>query len=388
MPEAHETITTDVTLPAAAPAAASPTRRRILFGLKEHTPESLKVIFRLSDFEACGWYRGMQPANAINTLFPARVNQTCSSYLCQADIDKTSAEYVKWDVIVHQRQHYKNGLAKAREIEDVSGSVQVYETDDDITKIHPSSSSYSKFPREVQRQTFEFISEMDYMTTTTEPLKKFYSKWHKDITVIPNAVDMDIIKSLDPGPRPGGEIVIGWAGGGTHYIDLQVVIPVIKDLMQKYKNLVFQAGGWINCPLLADLPAAQLRLIPWEHDMQEYYKSLKRVDIGIAPLADTEFNMAKSNLRYLEFSACGVPVVASDVYPYANSIKHGTSGLIVKASGATYKHWYRALETMINDAGLRQKLAQCAQQYVNAKFNQKDVAEKWVKFYERVCGRK
>ena len=44
---------------------------------------------------------------------------------------------------------------------------------------------------------------------------------------------------------------------------------------------------------------------------------------GLAPLEDTPFNRAKSDLKFLEYSALGLPTVASRVTPYLGIDAHG-----------------------------------------------------------------
>ena len=47
----------------------------------------------------------------------------------------------------------------------------------------------------------------------------------------------------------------------------------------------------------------------------QYVKNLD-VDFGIAPLEDNVFNACKSNIKMLEYTACGIPGVYSNVEPY------------------------------------------------------------------------
>ena len=45
-----------------------------------------------------------------------------------------------------------------------------------------------------------------------------------------------------------------------------------------------------------------------------------RLDIGIAPLADTAFNRNKSSIKYYEYGMSGAVTVASNVLPYSAEV--------------------------------------------------------------------
>ena len=84
-------------------------------------------------------------------------------------------------------------------------------------------------------------------------------------------------------------------------------------------------------------------------DLAFYPDELARLDIGIAPLASTRFNRAKSWLKPLELAACGVPVVMSDFAEYHRL--HQTYGLGLVANTAA--DWHEAIVHLAQDRGLR-----------------------------------
>jgi glycosyltransferase involved in cell wall biosynthesis len=90
-------------------------------------------------------------------------------------------------------------------------------------------------------------------------------------------------------------------------------------------------------------------------------------DIGIAPLADTAFNRSKSAIKTLDYAALGLAVLASDVPAYRESLcdsacadGRGSDGVGGRLVANTEAAWFRALCDLINDAALRQRLAQGA----------------------------
>jgi glycosyltransferase involved in cell wall biosynthesis len=183
------------------------------------------------------------------------------------------------------------------------------------------------------------------------------------------------------------EIVIGWTGGQTHLIDLSIIASTLKDVVLSHKNIKLLIGGWDNCPLFADMPEEKIIRIPWAHKMAQHYQNLRNIDIGVAPLADIPFNHSKSNIKYLELSAIGVPTIATNITPYSNTIKDRTNGILVKPTGSVVSHWRDALEHLIADAKTRKAMGLAAKDMVYAKFDQKLIAKQWVEFFERITSK-
>jgi hypothetical protein len=65
-------------------------------------------------------------------------------------------------------------------------------------------------------------------------------------------------------------------------------------------------------------------------------------DLGIAPLVDNAFNRLKSDIKVLEYTAMGLPVVASSVEPYSDA----DQAILCNPS-----EWYPTLRTLIQDQG-------------------------------------
>lgn len=356
---------------------------KALYGLPELRPTALKVLFLAADAEGCSWYRGRQPGNAINVTYPNEVNQVHTQTYSVLD-ETVSENNPKWDVLVTQRQAEPKILEWTRRMKEQHKLKHIYEIDDDVYHVEHHSAFAPYYTKERIKQIQNFMSAADCITVSTEALKRLYTPLNPNIVVIPNAVDYDIIKDIQPMLKMSHEIIIGWSGSASHLKDLENVMPAVRDVLLSNKNIVFQIGGWINCPLLEDLPQDQVRKLPWTNDMSEYFKTIKSVDIGLCPLADTKFNEGKSNLRVIEYGAAGVPVIASAVGPYADTIKDGKHGILIKSSGKEYLRWKSALNTLINDVKLRKALAMNLTNLVKEKYDQVKVAEQWKNTYIKV----
>lgn len=203
------------------------------------------------------------------------------------------------------------------------GVAVVVDMDDDLSRIHPNNPAWRSFaPWLVHTQTgqtwqnphrWQHAEEAcrlaDMVTVTTPALARKYGA-HGRVRVIPNYVPRSYLDI----PHEDSD-VIGW-GGSTHSHphDLQVTGAAIARLVGRGHRFVTvgNKAGVARALGLAEDPGGPsdttLEAWPWE--------IARHIGIGIAPLADTQFNQAKSRLKPLEYAAVGVPAVVSPADDY------------------------------------------------------------------------
>ncbi len=243
------------------------------------------------------------------------------------------------------------------------------------------------------------FSFADALTVSTVPLKK---KLHKHILdvhgidmpiyVIPNCNDVNdwqYNKVQDSG------VVIGYSGGLSHNDDLDMVLPAIKIIMEKYPDVRFQLMGQM------DLDKAKKIFGKWKQSLRnrimllnatktqpEYpaYLAEQPWNIGIAPLIDSPFNECKSSIKFFEYSMYKIPVVASRVYPYHKDIlgvpviTDGENGLLCD----TVDDWVKNLSRLIEDKELRETLGQNAYDHVVKNWQYKDWKDNIIKIVHQI----
>lgn len=258
-----------------------------------------------------------------------------------------------------------------------------------------------KLNRENKRAMMATIfSFADAITVSTVPLKKRLHQHildvhgiDKPIYVIPNCNDVNdwkYEKVKDNG------IVIGYIGGLSHNDDLDMVLPAIKTVMEKYPSVHFQLMGQM------DLTTAKKVFGSWKQELRnrimllnatktqpEYpaYLAEQPWSIGIAPLIDSPFNECKSSIKFFEYSMYKIPVVASRIYPYHKDvlgvpvIEHEETGLLCD----TQEDWVNNLSRLIEDEELRKKLGENAYNHVVKNWQYKDWKDNIIKTVERIC---
>jgi hypothetical protein len=85
-------------------------------------------------------------------------------------------------------------------------------------------------------------------------------------------------------------------------------------------------------------------------DFKQWPRYVSALGVGIAPLADTVFNAAKSWLKVLELSGAGVPWVASPRPEYHRFHQFGVGVLADRP-----KVWYRECKQLLASPGLREE---------------------------------
>jgi hypothetical protein len=118
---------------------------------------------------------------------------------------------------------------------------------------------------------------------------------------------------------------------------------------------------------LAEPPPSTGPLTP-----QEYPYGVTLFGIGVAPLADTRFNRAKSRLKPLEYAALGVPWVGSPLPDYVALHRQGC-GLIADRPRA----WEGILRRLARNASQRRELSLAGRE-VAARNTIEDHARDWL----------
>ena len=263
----------------------------------------------------------------------------------------------------------------------------ISETDDwifDIPSYNVASHPYK--PNSIYEQiAHKQLSISDAIICSTEFLKENMNRMFpgKPAYVIPNSIDFAVWDNLKPEKvieKNDGVIRIIYSGCGNHSGDLEIVKPVLLALLEEFSNLEVVMPQKFKC--FDDVKHPRfIQLGRWApiHIFPAFLKGLAG-DIGIAPLRDNDFNRAKSNLRWLEYSALQIPTVASSVRPFNESIKHKTDGLLCSTKG----EWYALLKKLIEVQELRYVIGKEAYEQVKSRFNMDKTAERYVEVLREI----
>ena len=277
------------------------------------------------------------------------------------------------DMVISQKFHSVGGLALMKFFREKFPKKPWFtDFDDNCFSLNPSSPAYEIYnPGSAGEMIIRDQIQMSTgLIVSTENLREVYERINPNIYVVPNGIDFSIWEKLKK-PSKTKKIRIGWAGGGSHLDDLEFIEPAVTRISKKFSNVEFVFLGGVH-PNYKD--KSKIKAITKWYGIDKYPQALAdlNLDIALAPLRDNEFNRAKSNLRYLEYSALGIPTIASNVTPF-KMINSGKDGLLV----TEVDEWENAMSELITNQKMRKDMGKEAFLRVKKDYNIVKIADKY-----------
>lgn len=232
-----------------------------------------------------------------------------------------------------------------------SGIPVVYDTDDLLLHV-PAENPNGKFAEARVPFIEKTLRSVAAVTVPTEELAKEILPYNPNVSVLPNLLDEEIWtgerngKTATRGPGGEGMAVIGYSGTPTHGADLEPVETAFEIIADRYRGKV--GFLFFGCATERMKRLTGASFLGFRPSYMEYAEALRgvKIDIAVAPLADNRFNRCKSNIKWLEYSACGIAGVYQDLPPYNGSVSHGRTGLL---AGGRVQDWVDALDRLIRN---------------------------------------
>jgi glycosyltransferase involved in cell wall biosynthesis len=178
--------------------------------------------------------------------------------------------------------------------------------------------------------------------------------------VIPTCVDTATLRPRTA-ERPGSRLVLGWIGSWSTAHSLEIVGGVLAEVQARIP-FDFLVVGPKNYRTY--LPAS---LEPEFREWSEEGETdiLQRLDIGLMPLEDTEWNGGKCSYKIVQYMSVAVPFIASPVGMNVDVTKASGAGLLARTS----TEWHDSLLRLLTDRDLRSELGARGRAYASANFD-------------------
>ncbi|MFQ6572759.1 glycosyltransferase [Pseudomonas sp. UM16] len=275
-----------------------------------------RVAQPFSELESAGWIQGR-----INYGTPGMIE----------------LEREKPDVIIVQCRYSPAAVEECARIKRFSSARRIYEIDDYIIDVPQKNDHGRNMPGNMRELVSRAIGLCDRLVVSTEPLADALSCMHTDIRVVPNMLAAPLWSGLVTRRQTSARPRVGWAGGTSHRGDLELIADVVKALADEVDWVFFGMCPQLLRPYVKEFhKGVPLALYPRK------LASLN-LDLALAPLEVNLFNDCKSNLRLLEYGACGFPVICTDTKAYTGYLP------CTRVSENTTEQWLAAIRMHLDD---------------------------------------
>ena len=221
----------------------------------------------------------------------------------------------------------------------------IYQLDDPLFVPYKSPSngylSYLKFFGKVK----EIIRISKVVMVNSSHIREYAAQFNKNIWQIPSIVDTRKF-TYAPVSESMKRVCVGWSGSPTTLKNIELVEKPLARLSEKdICDIHFIGGNEFN------LDGVKYTAQKWNGDTE--VEDLRRMQIGLVPLPDNEWNKHKFIMKTAQYMALGIVPVGTPMASNTEVIRHGENGFLA----ATDDEWFEYLTILVKDYKLRSKMS-------------------------------
>ena len=310
-------------------------------GKGHSAPDLPRALNFYADYSGCGHWRMIWPELLLNCYAKANVQggtvmigdknfyNGIKTVRIQRQATESQLNYIKWLKQLSQELNFK----------------VIYEIDDIIFKediLHYNKFRFAFDNPDIRKTSLEIMQICDEVTVTNKFMQDYYIEktGNKHVTVVPNLIPrfwmdryFDFNKIRENYQKHKRKPRIVYCGSGAHFDvenkigqrdDFYHVNNAIRKTVDKFQ-WVFVGGFPLS---LKDLVASKkIEYHTWTN-LVDYPKYISTMDATLfyAPLEDSTFNKAKSDLKFIESCAFGIPSVCQNLCTYESAFHKFTTG--------------------------------------------------------------
>jgi glycosyltransferase involved in cell wall biosynthesis len=282
----------------------------------------------------------------------------------------TLDDLTNFEVVVIQYATGRSWLKRIRALQD-TGVTVLYEIDDYVHSTHKSKTHElaKGFTKDRVKDLEMGMRTADGMICSTSWLAGRYRSFNRNTWECRNGIDLNRYSYKRPDRH--GMVTIGFAGGVGHKASLARWEPALRSVMRQRENVRFVSVGAPAAAAFVEEFGRDRAITYNSATIEVYPASMTIFDISFAPSAENNQFRGKSDLRWLETAALGIPLIAHpDVYP---DIEDGVTGVHARDQEEVEAAFLR----LIDDADERERIGRQAQEHVKEHRRIEIAAESW-----------
>jgi glycosyltransferase involved in cell wall biosynthesis len=380
----------------------------------------LRVTVALPNKGGCAYYRAIAPYAKLAQLYPNVIEVRFTENILGIDEESAKKGIPKWidnwdwadldwcDVVMANNISNFGGpyttriCGKTKE----RGKIFHYDTDDLLTQLYKGHRLESVYESGLSDMTKFIYSNSDIVTVTQRKFQARVQQFMGNgiLAVVKNAIDYTLPAWNSPKTIvPKDKFVrVGWAGGIHHEEDVKEFSGIPHFVNQRVgKERVrwdfygkppidpsvgpdWQQDVWKNYEriIMSGLKGNRNYTINAALPTDKYGVMYSYMDLAIAPLQMNEFNDSKSEIKVAEAGRYSVPLIASNVGCYDETIINGKTGFLIPPD-APKSEWVSILSKVIKDKDLRIEMGKNLNSITEQQFDLNKVVHHRLTLYKK-----
>ena len=208
-------------------------------------------------------------------------------------------------------------------------------------------------------RTLQMLRYSDKVIVSCPVLYDFCKSYNVQAEIITTPVDVmkiDVKKNFSRDKS----FIIGWIGSSSTTQYLKIICEPLTIMQKKGYDFRLLLIGASRTFLPVDFP---VELIDWSIENENLF--LNEIDVGIMPLAYSDWTIGKGGYKLFLYMASGVPVIASPVGINNDIVENGKNGYLAKSTD----DWLKYLELFYNNSELCKEFGMYGREQVLKKYD-------------------
>lgn len=371
----------------------------------------LKILVVFANYGGCAYYRALMPYQVLQEECPDQVEIRFTDNPLGVEPNGTldpnkESEQIDWADVVLISNILKFGgpyTARVAELTKLRGKFLHFDTDDLLTELYDEHKLIGVYKENKLDEITKLIYYNSDLVTVTqikfaERIKPYVGKI---LAVVKNCIDYKL--PCWNAPKTFTKYTrVGWAGGIHHAPDVKIIngVPHIVNQKVGRENVKWDFYGapppdpnrpkdWQDT-VWPEYKASILNGFKGHKNYQIHYAAppdqygiyYANMDMAIAPLKMNAFNDSKSDIKVAEAGRYKMPLIASNVGCYNDTIINGKTGYLIDPD-APITEWVRILTKVIQDKKHRIEMGENLHALTEKMFNARTQVKYRLDLYKR-----
>lgn len=353
--------------------------------------------------------------------------------------------YSKYDIIIFHKM--LDGNCKMIDIiKEINPNVKIVCDIDDYFKLPKEHPMYygSTFINKTHQKIINTLKKVDYITTTTELFANELKKLNPNVEILPNAINENE-NQFKLNKIQNNRIRFGLVTGSSHLEDVKLLENMISQLsnsdivdkiqiclcgfntegtftsydkngnktqrkISPYESVYYKMEQILTknytlvsehhknfllnfYPNIEDPFKNEPYYRQWTLPIDSYFQHYRNIDVLLAPLVESTFNLCKSQLKLIEAGFANIPIICQNFGPYTidtipfiekgGNINEKGNSLLVDSS-KNHKQWFKYINFLTKNPKYIKIMSDNLSDLVKNRYSIETVSELRKNFYQMI----